>query len=224
MHPSGLNMPLEEFGPFSSAFERLESNVPGHLALLNLRNEDVEAALMRVRNAVQNPNWELYAKVCFSDPNWRPHLVAGCALLYIHSEDVLPALWQAFDSGSWVAPQLAVIGYFSDAKFGERAKSRIEAGCPVCPPQGMTAAERHSATGPAGIAGRSAKNMASLLNMCARSAELSSWAKEIRTQPDVSQMLEYDMDRSADIAENWFQRISQLFASQGLTLSPACKQ
>ncbi len=72
------------------------------------------------RQGVQDPNWAPFAAILLSDPNWRPHLVACVALIYEPREAVLPALWQAFDEGSWVAPQLAVAGYFSDAKFVER--------------------------------------------------------------------------------------------------------
>ena len=226
IYRSESNMTFEKFGPFASAFESLENEAPAYRALLHLVGIDAATALSRVREAVQIPNWEPYALELLLDPNWRTHLVAGCALLYMPSEKVLPALWQALDAGSWVAPQLAVVGYFSDAKFVERAKFRVETGCPVTPPQGLDAVERHSATGPAGTAGRSAKNIASLLNMCARIAELSPWVAEIQTELDVRQMLKLDesMDRSACITEHWFQRISQLFESQGLTLSPAYQQ
>lgn len=219
-------MPSEEFGPFASAFENLECGVPAYLDLLNLEGNDVGPAMRRVRQAVQNPNWQPYAIDLLTHSNWRPHLVAAIALLYMPSEKVLPALWQAFDSGSWVAPQLAVVGYFSDAGFVARAKTRIESRCPVTPPVGLDDLERHVATGPGGTAGRSAKNLSSLLNMSARIAELSHWAEEIQAQPDVSQMLEYDeaMDKSAQIAERWLQRTSQLFASQGITLTPAHEQ
>ena len=135
----------------------------------------------------------------------------------------MPALWQAFDGGSWVAPQLAVAGYFSDVKFAERAKLRIENGCSVTPPKGLNEVERHSATGPADTAGRSAKNMASLLNMCARLSTLSPWVAEIQKQPDVAKMLRYDeaWDNSAIIAERWFETISQMYERQGITLSSA---
>lgn len=216
-------MTFERFGPFASAFETTEREGPAYLELLHLHDGKGQTALRRIREALLDPSWQSYAVKLLSDPNWRPHLVGGAALICKPCEEALPALWQAFDGGSWVAPQLAVAAYFSDAKFTRHARSRIEAGCAVKPPEGLSAIERHSATGPDGTAGRSAKNMACLLDICARVAELSSWAEDFQRQPGVREMLAIDEanNNSAGIAENWLRKISQLCAGEGIALEPA---
>jgi hypothetical protein len=45
-----------------------------------------------------------------------------------------PALWDGFDRGSWVAPQLGVVLRMGDPPFVANARQRILAGCPVNPP------------------------------------------------------------------------------------------
>jgi hypothetical protein len=37
----------------------------------------------------------------------------------------LLALWQAFDAGTWVSPQLAVAAFLRDPRFAEQARTRI---------------------------------------------------------------------------------------------------
>lgn len=112
---------------------------------------------------------------------------------------------------------------FSDTQFVQRAKSRIDTICSVTPPKDLSPAERHSATGPAGTAQRSAKNMASLLNLCGRKAEFSSWVAETRAQLAVGAMLKCDEsgDKFPNIVDHWFRRITELLEQQGLSLSPA---
>ncbi len=215
-------MTLENFGPFASMFQATDGELPAYLSLLHLESSDAETALRQVQLIIQEPKWERFATRLLLDPNWRPHLVACAALICRPKQEVMPALWQAFDTGSWVAPQLAVTAYFSDIQFVERAKFRIDTGCSVTPPRDLSPLERHSATGPAGTAQRSAKNMASLLNLCGRRAGLSSWVANTRAQPTVIAMLRCDEngDKSANIVDHWFRRISELAEQQGISLCP----
>ena len=118
--------------------------------------------------------------------------------------------------------ELPVSVYFSDIQFVERAKSRIDTGCSVTPSKDLSPLERHSATGPAGTAQRSANNMARLLNLCAPKAELSHWMADTRSQPAVGAMLkcEESRDKSTKIVDHWFCKIIELAEPQGFSLSP----
>jgi hypothetical protein len=157
---------LTDFGPFAAVWR----DGPGPLPLLHMRSDHVQPVLSRVSDALaladDSPS---YVQLMLQDPNWRLHLVAAVAtLLSSDRSNYAPALWAAFDAGSWVAPPLACTLYFVDPEFAPAARRRVVALCPVAAPTGLSAAERHSATGPAGLGQRSAKNLASLLRVLGR--------------------------------------------------------
>jgi hypothetical protein len=147
------------------------------------------------------------------DPDWRPHLVASIAVLV--SPD--PAsfshpLWGALDRGSWVAPQLAVTLLHSDPAFVSEAKQRIDAGCPVAVPSLSSGLLRHVATGPAGPAERSSKNLAALLRLVAMVPPEQQWAQDRERTAEVQDILRSDRDLSGDIALYWHTQLQALFA------------
>ena len=215
-------MRLPELGPFAGMFEKTDRDVPGYLKLLHLQGDGVDTAIRQVKAVVHEAIWEPYAIELLSGPDWRPHLVVCVALISKPKQEVLEALWQAFDSGSWVAPQLAVAAYFSDPKFAERARSRIEAGCPITPRKRRSVFLRLLAIGTRGTVEQSAKNMASLLTLCGRLPALSPWIAHIQAQPAVVDLLKIDeaWNRSADIVEQWFLQITVLFEREGVALDP----
>jgi hypothetical protein len=107
-----------------------------------------------------------------SEANWRCHLVASVALViseYRTKPKVVEALWGALDAGSWVSPQIGVCLASIDPDFSLQAKVRIESGCPVVVRPSATsegvAATRQVEQAPAGLIGRSANAIATLLKL-----------------------------------------------------------
>jgi len=218
------NQLIRSFGSFSKLFMRDDGIAVGaHRDLLWLET-DAATALDLVRDALEEDDWETYAVKMMQFPQWRFHLVAGCALLFESSERILPRLWKAIDSGSWVTPQLAVVGYFADPSFIEQAKSRVEAGCPVIFPEGLDASEIHDLSVSMDPVRESAKNLATLLFLCGQVPELSSWYEKTRESPEVLAHLRKNIDRSAAITEKWLKEITDLFKERGMILSPAHQQ
>jgi hypothetical protein len=145
-----------------------------------------------------------------ASPNWRPHLVAAVAVLCSENrERYSDNIWEAFDSGSWVAPQLAVALSYCDRDFVVNAKNRILNGCPVMPPYGLSPVERHSATGPAGSAARSGKNMSSLIEMLTMLETEDDWLSSLRQEPKLKKVLSADIDDSAGLTQSWMTGIRQ---------------
>jgi hypothetical protein len=98
---------------FAELFSRPEgSPVPLYLELLSLSpGQGSELALYSIRVAIdQSPNVGVEIAALFAEVNWRPQLVGAVALLAgAGGDQTLSALWDAFDSGSWVSPQLVVL-------------------------------------------------------------------------------------------------------------------
>ncbi len=194
---------------------------PGPMVLLNMGGENLQAVLRSIAEAFESrDDCPRFIHLMLQQPDWRSHLVAAvAALLSTDRSRYAPALWAAFDSGSWVAPQLACTLYYADTDFAAEAKRRITAGCPVSAPAGLSAVERHIFTGPAGGSQRSAKNLASLLQVLQRLPGEAPWVATELDKSEVQELLRTDIDRSAKIAESWFEDLRASFATMGRDLN-----
>ena len=190
-----------DFGPFGTLFgpDTL------YLSLLHMMREKSREACSAISELMASDvDTSQYVRLMLADVDWRPHLVACVAALTARDRsEYADPLWEAFDAGSWVAPQLAVTLSFCDPEFEESAKRRISARCPVSPSTGMNAVERHSATGPAGTAARSGKNMASLFEVLSIIQADANWLSAERSKAKVRKLLDEDFDNSAEIARHW---------------------
>ncbi|WP_437618196.1 hypothetical protein [Sorangium sp. So ce1151] len=152
----------------------------------------------------------------------RPHLVGAIALLLDQSETLdRNLLWCAIDAGSWVTPQLIDTAVFVDPSFPEKARVRVDEQCPVLVPVGLTPAERHSATGPDGMLGRSAKMLASLLAASASIPSLERWASDLQRDVRIEQVLKEDAwNKSDEIVASWMTNVRRAFLERGHLLAP----
>jgi hypothetical protein len=160
-----------------------------------------------------------YICMMLEDVNWRPQIVACVAALLSRDRSAyVGPMWRTFDAGSWIAPQLAVVLSYCDPEFELNAKQRISAGCPVVPPAELDQAERHSATGPAGVAARSGKNMASLLAVLTATDTDTPWLWDVQTKRDTWELLDEDIDDSGKIARKWMNRVRDTLEPLGIDL------
>ena len=129
-------MPSEEalfpkYAAFQPMFEHAESvPVPLYLTLLNLGG-GCEVALKRLRQVLDS-NADLTPQIValLDELNWPPQLVGALAMHFgAANEESRVALWQAFDSGSWVSPQLAASAFLLNEDFEAQAR-RHEAAFP----------------------------------------------------------------------------------------------
>ncbi|WP_437808086.1 hypothetical protein [Sorangium sp. So ce1078] len=216
-------MALTQFGPFAVVFEKGELTVPGHLELLHLHTPGAQIVIDRVERALSAGDPARWVAALFRDANWRPHLVGAIALLLDQSETLdRDLLWRAIDSGSWVTPQLVVTAVLVDPSFPEKARVRVDEQCPVLVPVGLTPTERHSATGPDGTLGRSAKMLASLLAASASIRSLERWASDLQRDVRIEQLLKEDEwnNRSDEIVASWMTNVRRAFLERGRILAP----
>ena len=182
-----------------------------YLKLLHLDGPEATGAVslvMKCCASVPNP----YEDICrlLRQNNWRSHLVAAVALATLPSNtEANIELWNAIDKGSWVTPQLAVVGLLRDPMFADRARETLRSGCSVDASQAarLSAAERHSSTGPGGRVERSAKTAASLVALVGLLPE-TDWLVAEAASADLMNLLDKDIDSSGMIAERWLKKLS----------------
>ena len=218
--------PAEWSGHFAVCFDAAEgqgfAGLPPFMPLLNLFPEEfAEKSLCLVKGIVDSapePDTEIVS--LFEQINWQFHLPAAVAtLMSVRQMTLIQSLWNAFDHGSWVMPQLAVIASLADGEFSANAKHRITNLCPVDSPDGLSSFENHLLRGPANDVQRSAKGVNSLLALCATQPDLEDWCKEISASGPVADLSKQDIDSSAHIAISWLDRLTAKFATFGLTMN-----
>src|SRR2546423_1828177 len=105
-------------------------SVPEYLVLLHLGGKETQVVLRQIRDKMRaSTDQNDYVRRRFTYSNWRGHLISAVAMLLAADHDNLPVtdLWNTFDSGSWVAPQLAATASLVDKQFVQQARRRIEA-------------------------------------------------------------------------------------------------
>ncbi|WP_395752483.1 hypothetical protein [Prosthecobacter sp.] len=206
----------EDFGAFSPLFEKSG----GYLALLHLGGGAEE--VKRVKECVQSAvDAQRDVVALLQDLNWRPTLVACVAALFMKGDEtVVATLWNRLDSGSWVVPQIAVTLARVDPKFMTNARARLLAHCPVNGSvlRGMTVSERHSAAGPAGLVGRSAKAASALVWLVGRmmTPPHEEWFERLRASAEHRALVAEDVDGGGRIAERWERRLTEILAAMEL--------
>jgi hypothetical protein len=217
------------FGIFWPLFEPLsESNtVPGYLTLLYIgpgkdQAAEVKAAISSILKCCRNSS-VVYQDIgrLLDKPDWRPHLVAAVALATLgYDENAFIKLWNAFDSGSWVSPQLAAVAFLRDPGFAANARVRIKSLCPVNDSRmaSMSPLEQHVATGPAGERQRSAKAAASLVNLLRLFPQPPEWLTTELSAPELVTLLSQDIDHADEIAVGWLANLRAVFKSLAIKL------
>ena len=114
--------------------------------------------------------------------------------------------WRAFDSGSWVSPQLAAMLSLVDPDFATLAIDRLERGCPLSHDQDyeiLSELERHSAEGPSGGYLRSCKAAAALLALLDTDIPTGRRTLACHDDPELQRLIADDKDRASELATLW---------------------
>lgn len=100
-----------------------------HLELLYLDGKNVQVTLKHITDNLRaSANSQKYIRRRFRYSDWRGHLISVIAIL-LNDDRTGPSIqdvWQVFDEGSWVGPQLAVAMPFLDEAFVQHARSANE--------------------------------------------------------------------------------------------------
>lgn len=208
-------MSVEQESLSYPSFEHLYSGRL-YVRLLGL-TADAGSSVQAVRAAVhQSPHVEAEVVALFAGADWREHLVGAVAILVgAASPTTLAALWRAFDSWSWVSPQLAVTAFLSEPAFETSARPRAEAGCPM---QTDRIADLHGAEREclAGVRGsevppsRSSKALAALVYLCRHLPDTEAWLEAVLANEALQKTLADDLDGGDRIAAQWLENLRPL--------------
>jgi hypothetical protein len=193
-----------------------------YLTLLHCDSEDVAFAFDVIRELCKRDVAVSELKQFLRESGWREHLTACAAALA--DEAVASKLsddfWVAFDSGSWVSPQLAVTSWVCDSRFDAKAKSRVEQ---LCIPDTkmldtLAPLRRHVIGGPGSASDRAAKSLSALIYLLGQTSPSSVWLENQLVRREVQNLLARDVDRGGQIAERWLVNVRARSADLGLQL------
>jgi hypothetical protein len=194
-------------------------HVPLSLALLHLGSAADEAIRVCRAASIRSPKLDAELVAMLDQDDWRVHLPAAVVIGLGHrNEEIVAALWQAFDRGSWVMPQLAAVAYLCDPHFEVPARGRIEQRCPLDSGRldALEPLRRHVVAGPAGSRARSAKGLSSLIELCGLHWGWSRWLRPLVDDPEVQQFLVADFDHGNQIVSRWLNRYLELTGAQAI--------
>ena len=115
-------------------------------------------------------------------------------------------MWAALDAGSWVTPQLAAVLSISDNEFTHHAIDRLDRMCPFSDDPEYrieSPIERHSAQGPSGSRGRSAKSASSLFAVLQVDSPDNADVLRLAEDSEFRQLVASDVDNGGCIATSW---------------------
>ena len=206
---------LEDFGPYSVAFSNTGRNRNSYNALKGLATKRAIEAAIVVRDVALAGNTEQFVLRMLRDINWRPHMVAAVSTFYRPYASTIVQMWAALDAGSWVTPQLAAVLSIRDSEFTKHAIERLSQRCPLSgdPEYHVeSAVARHSAQGPAGSEGRSAKSAASLYAIVQADSPDTPAAVRLASNLDLRKLVGSDADRGGLIATSWRDELLEMDA------------
>jgi hypothetical protein len=208
------------FPTFSPIFDRGTI----YLGFLLFESNDLNEAVSFIRDACsksKNPSSEIMSLLF--ENGWREHLLAAIAILTQKnlSPEICRELWRAFDQGSWVSPQLAVIAWLRDPNFGSNAQARIRNGCPqdTTNIDLLPSIERHVAAGPTSNSQRSAKGLSALVYLIGLSEKAKGWLTKELKRDELARLLNQDEDFGGKIAEKWLANVRLKSKSLGLEIN-----
>ena len=206
--------PFEKFPSFRPMFEKADgAPIATYMELLDL-GVNSKSAVTKMRQLLQS-NRDLTSEIIalLEDINWRPQIVAAVAmgLSKKYALSCCDALWKAFDSGSWVLPQLAAVAFLVDSDFQKQARLRIEAGCPINSDrlQGLDWTVRHNAAGPISFDAHAKKALSSLASL-SRLLPNAEWVDPLLSSEEIIQAIKDDRENGGGIATRWLDNFVSL--------------
>ncbi|MBA3471300.1 MAG: hypothetical protein H0T53_16815 [Herpetosiphonaceae bacterium] len=204
-----------DYPSFAHLFVRQPQwQTPLYIHLLRFNDNVVWTMSAIVQSLARSPSPAREICALLNGLDWREHLVGGVAsILGQHqSAPVIAAVWAAFDEGSWVSPQLAVVASLIDPAFAEQARERILRRCQGVPDR----TERESplvrtvVSGPGGDYQRACKALAALVEATQHTPALRTWLEAEQQSAEIQQMLSDDPDGGAAIVRHWRRSCIQL--------------
>ncbi|RKZ77699.1 MAG: hypothetical protein DRR19_27555 [Candidatus Parabeggiatoa sp. nov. 1] len=173
--------------------------------LLNLKLEGSTKAISRLIKAVEESDQITDQIIALlNSRNWRHQLIATIAILYLDvNKALIFKLWNAFDRGSWVCPQIAAALFLKDTNFIESAIERINNLCEI---KDEELKKRWEKAGIKKIP-RSSKGLISLRVLCEQIPSLKPWIEKKFQSPEILEVVGPDSHQIGNLCLNWMKDI-----------------
>jgi hypothetical protein len=185
--------------------------IVNYAELLNLKQEGSTKAITRLIKAVEETN-QITAQIIalLNSRNWRHQLVATIAIWYLDvNTELIFKLWNAFDRGSWVCPQIAAALFLKDKNFIEQAIERINNLCEI---KDEALKKRWQKAGIKKIP-RYSKGLISLKVLCEQIPSLKPWLEKQFQSPDILEVIRPDSHHIGNLCLNWMKDIKTILKS-----------
>jgi hypothetical protein len=179
--------------------------IVNYAELLNLKLEGSTKAISRLIKVVEKNDYIIDQIIALlNSRNWRHQLIATIAILYLDvNKALIFKLWNAFDRGSWVCPQIAAALFLKDKNFIEQAIERINNLCEI---KDEALKKRWEKAGIKKIPGYS-KGLISLMILCEQIPSLKPWIEKKFQSPEILEVVRPDSHHIGNLCLNWMKDI-----------------
>lgn len=199
--------------------------IGAYLALLWLSPPDGEKVVGRFIAAAPQSQGDDEEVRRWLGEGWREQLPAVVWLLAkpdAPSTEVIADLWKAFDSQSWVSPQIIVTLYLLDSGFPQNALNRLRASglTEHLGPEQPAVGQLQGAAAFRDLRDGDPKAVSALFAVVSQIPEYVSTVTRAATIPELAAALEKDRDHGDEVALIWQERIIECFRAHGVRLAP----
>jgi O-acetyl-ADP-ribose deacetylase (regulator of RNase III) len=192
------------FPSFESYYD--EPSLP--YALLGLGSPALLERAAECVAASPDPEREVVALLA---DGWRMEMIGAVATIAgCSTPATIAALWEAFDAGSWAAPQLAATLGAVDPAAPKAMRKRLLLGCPITPrgKENLSPMERHVQHGSAALPTYSLKGWLSLCWRLSLEEEGMTWLlQRFSAEEALGRLLDPYAYEGCDIPNTWHQRL-----------------
>lgn len=177
------------------------------VGLLSLTSNEALCDARKIIDVVKRGNIDILI-LLLTDRNWRTQIIGVVgSFAFEYQEQVISKMWELFDQGNWISPQIAVSLFLQDKDFIEKAVVRIDM---MCKTENETVMEPCKMIDIKTIPG-SVKALISLLVLCRQVPSLEDWVNKKLISPEFKEnIINPNIEQINNLCMNWMKQISIL--------------
>ncbi len=177
------------------------------IGLLNLTSNEALCDVRKIIDIIKKGEIDTLI-LLLSDKNWRTQIIGVVGSFAIGlKEKVISKMWDLFDQGSWISPQIAVSLFLQDKDFFEKAVIRINSSYEI---QNETVRESWKMSRIKTIS-MPTKGLTSLLVLCKQVPSLEDWADQKLASPEFKEItISHNIEQVSNLCLNWMKHMSMI--------------
>jgi len=177
------------------------------IALLNITSKEALSDVKKIIDILKQEGNINALLSLLSDKNWRTQIIGVIGSFAVEvNEQVISKMWNLFDQGNWISPQITVSLFFQDKDFIEKAILRINSFFEI---QNKTAKEQCKISKTEKIF-MSKNGLISLLVLCRQVSLLEDWTTERLMSLEFKKItVNSDIEQINNLCLNWMMHMSK---------------